>query len=100
MSRCEIGFEVQSPAELGDRFFEVSLVHQSIAEVIVRVGVLGLEPQCFAELGDRFFEVSLVVQSRAEAIVGRETSRPDCDRDREVPASSAGLSYDKRALCD
>jgi acyl dehydratase len=61
-----VRLQFQRPAIAGDRFVELPLILQRIAEVVVRVGIVGLQFQRPAVAGDRFgIQLPLVLESLA-----------------------------------
>ena len=49
-----VRLQFQRPAVAGDRFVQLPLVLQRIAQVVVRLGIVRLQFQCPAVAGDRF----------------------------------------------
>ena len=57
MSLGIVGVDVDRPAIGGDRFVELALVLQRIAEVGMRLGIVGFDADRPAIGGDRFVEL-------------------------------------------
>ena len=61
MSIGIVGFDADRLAICGDRFVELALVLQRIAEVGMSLGIAGFDADRPATCGDRFVELALVL---------------------------------------
>jgi len=67
MSFGPVRLDGDRPTEDGDRLFELSLIVERIAEVVLRLGQVGLDGDRPAVGGDRCVELSLSGERIAEA---------------------------------
>ena len=65
----KVRLQFQCPAVAGDRFLQLPLVLQGIAQVVVCLGIVRLQFQCPAVAGDRFLQLPLVLQRIAQVAV-------------------------------
>jgi uncharacterized membrane protein AbrB (regulator of aidB expression) len=65
----KVRLQFQCAAVAGDRFVQLPLVLQGIAQVVVCLGKVGLQFHRPAVAGDRFVQLSLVLQGIAQVVV-------------------------------
>ena len=65
----KVRLQFQCPAVAGDRFVQLPLLLQRIAQVVVCLGKVRLQFQCPAVAGDRFVQLPLVLQRIAQVVV-------------------------------
>ena len=67
---CVVGFKLNRQAIRGNRFVEVPLLHQRIAEIVVDCCVLGFQLERSSIGSDGRVELTLVFEGVAKIIVG------------------------------
>ena len=118
----KVRLQFQCPAVAGDRFVQLSLVLQGVAQVVVGLGIVRLQFQCPAAAGDRFVQLPCSLsatprllwasaksgfQFQCPAVAGDRfvqfplvpsTHRPGCCVPRHSPASVPVPGGSRRSL--
>ena len=86
-------------------FIEPTGGAQSVAEVVVRLGVVGLQPDRVAESGNRAIDPPALQAGHAEVVVDRRMIRVQCqaavkDGNRLLKIASRGKSQPEIPMCE
>src|ERR1700677_1700704 len=65
----KVGLEGNSLSICGDRLINLSLIHESIAQIVVRIGKAGLEGDGLAIGNDRSIDLSRLSENKAHPVV-------------------------------
>ena len=93
-----VRLQFHGPAVAGNRFVQLALVLQRIAQVVVRLGIIRLQFHGPAAAGDRFVQLSLLLEGNAQVVVRLGNSpasvpRPGGSRQLLRPAFPAAARH-------
>ena len=86
----EVRLESDGLAVCGDRFVQLPLREEGVAEVVVGLGVIRFEADRLAVCGDRLLQLPLLAKGEAEAVVGQGVIglEPQVSRNSAIASSS------------